>query len=169
MSASTDRRLFVALWPDDTVRDALAAARDRWRWSGVARPTPTANLHVTLSFLGATAADDVPALVEALPVPFEPFVLRLERPALWSNGIAALEPADGCPPLAALQAAIAGRTAKLGHVPDARRYRPHATLARDARGSVVPEDRGAVEWPVDRYVLVESRGGRYRIVCTWRL
>ncbi len=162
-------RLFVALWPDSEARAALVSARDRWTWSPSARPTPTANLHVTLVFLGVVAAARVPELIYALPVLFEPFDLRLDRHALWGNGIAALEPAVACAPLTALQAALAERTAALGYTPEARRYRPHVTLARDARGSNHSEDDEAVVWPIAEYALIESRGGRYTTVATWRL
>ncbi len=165
---ATDRRLFVALWPDDERRAALARARDRWRWSVAARPTPVANLHVTLVFVGAVAATRVAELIDALPVPFGPFALRLDRPALWDNGIAALEPAVECTALSALQAALSMRTTALGYPAEARRYRPHVTMARDARGSGLPERDEALVWPSDGYALIESRGGRYTTVATWR-
>ena len=168
MSAGPNTRLFVALWPDDAIRDGLVRARDRWTWSRTTRPTPTANLHVTLVFLGAVTTERVPEIVEALPVFFEPFELRLGRAALWGNGIAALEPAGDCAPLTALQAAIGERTAALGFAPEARRYRPHVTLARDARGSVAPDADEGLTWPVDGYALIQSRGGRYTTVATWR-
>ncbi len=119
-------------------------------------------------FVGAVAADRVPALIDALPVFFDPFVLRLERHALWGNGIAALEPAGDGAALMALQAGIAERTAALGFAPEVRRYRPHVTLARDAGGSVAPADADGVAWAVTDYTLVESRGGRYEVLATWR-
>lgn len=169
MTSPSTRRLFVALWPDDAVRAALASARDRWTWSASARPTPTANLHVTLVFLGAVEARRATALIDALPVRFEPFTLVFDRPALWDHGIAALEPSGDWPALAALQAALAERTATLGFRLEARRYRPHVTLARDARGSRPPGADGVVVWPVSSYALIESRGGRYAVSALWRL
>ncbi len=158
------RRLFVAVWPDDEVRAALVRARARWTWTAAAHPTPDADLHVTLVFLGAVPAGDVADLMAALPVPFEPFTLQLHRHALWGNGIAALEPAGDCAALTALQAAIAGRTGALGFAPEPRRYRPHVTLARDARGSTVPDSGETIAWRVAEYALIESRGGRYTTV-----
>ena len=166
---SATRRLFVALWPGDDVRTRFAQARDRWTWAAAARPTPVANLHVTLVFLGAVPARQVADLIAALPVLFEPFELRLGSHALWHNGIAALEPVDECPALMALQAAIAERTGALGFTPEARRYRPHVTLARDARGSAAPTDGHVIPWRIAEYALIESRGGRYSTVAVWRL
>lgn len=163
------RRLFVALWPGDAVRGALTQARDRWTWSAAARPTLIGNLHITLVFLGAVPVDEVADLIASLPVLFEPFELKLGRHALWANGIAALEPIGECPAMMALQAALADRTASLGFEPEARRYRPHVTVARDARGSSAPTDDEAIAWPVSEYALIESRGGRYSTVATWRL
>jgi 2'-5' RNA ligase len=62
-------RLFVAVpIPDDLRRD-LAAAVERWRVEADVpelRWTDSASWHVTLAFLGATPADEVPRIVEAL-------------------------------------------------------------------------------------------------------
>lgn len=168
MTDDAHRRLFVALWPDVAVRAGLVHARDRWTWSASARPTPAANLHVTIVFLGAVASGRVPALVDALPVFFEPFALRLDRLALWENGIAVLEAADPCAPLATLQAAIAERTDALGLPGGTRPYRPHVTLAREARGSKTSTSDIDLVWPITEYALIESRGGRYTTVATWR-
>lgn len=166
--ASTNRRLFVALWPDESVRTGLVQVRDRWDWSASARPTPSDHLHVTLVFLGAVATDRIPLLIDALPIVFEPFTLRFGRSTLWGNGIAALEPTHGVAPLIALQAVVSKRTAALGIPGETRAYRPHVTLARDAAGSTSPQNDDALVWPVVDYALIESRGGRYTTVATWK-
>jgi 2'-5' RNA ligase len=62
-------RLFVAVpIPDDLRRD-LAAAVERWRVEADVpelRWTDPASWHVTLAFLGASPADEVPSIVKAL-------------------------------------------------------------------------------------------------------
>lgn len=158
----------MALVPDDLVRAALCRTRDRWVWSAGARPTRTDDLHVTLVFLGAVEVARVAALIAALPVAFEPFALRFDRATLWKNGIAALEPSGSDAALTALQAALAERIAASGVPPETRRYRPHVTLAREADGSTPPRDDAAVGWPVAQYALIESRGGRYTTLATWK-
>jgi len=59
------RRLFFALWPEEPMREALAAAVG----GAIAamhgcRPVPLANLHVTLAFLGAVPEAALGALTE---------------------------------------------------------------------------------------------------------
>jgi len=64
----------------------------------------------------------------------------------------------------ALAAKIGARLAPLGHVPDARSYHAHLTLARtkaprDLRGAVdaLGADAIGVAWPVDHVVVYESK------------
>jgi RNA 2',3'-cyclic 3'-phosphodiesterase len=47
MNAAGTSRLFLALWPDDGTRLALARCRDAWAWDGNAVPEPTERLHLT--------------------------------------------------------------------------------------------------------------------------
>ena len=53
MKAGGTSRLFLALWPDDGTREALAGCRDAWAWDAHAVPERTERLHLTLHFLGA--------------------------------------------------------------------------------------------------------------------
>ena len=157
-------RLFVAHWPVDAVCSSLAAIRDDWQWSTCARPTPDARLHVTLRFIGAVPAARVDAFAAALVAETGPFVLHWDRASLWKNGIAALEPTIVPPSLTSLRAKLDARLADLGTTGEARAYRPHVTLARDALGSIAPPSLEPIEWRVDDYALVRSRGGRYTIL-----
>jgi len=165
MDAKPDTtRLFLALWPDASVRDALRAWRDAWTWPRGASPVHTDKLHVTLHFLGDLPAARLPELTAGFAVPFSPFSLRFERGALWHKGIAVLEPADEPPGLLALHDALSQALTGLGLQPEGRTYRPHVTMARRANGATVPAGGPAVDWQVDRYVLVESRGGGYTVL-----
>jgi len=155
-------RLFVALWPSPETREACASQRDAWTWTASARPTADADLHVTLRFIGSVPSSRIDALAAALAIAAEPFVLRFDRVAVWRNGVAAFEPSATPAALTRLHEAIADRLAEIGFPGEDRRFRPHVTLARDARGSVAPSEVAPTEWPVERFVLVESRGGRYR-------
>lgn len=157
-------RLFLALWPDPTVRDALRAWRDAWTWPRGASPVHTDKLHVTLHFLGDLPTARLADLTAGFAVPFAPFSLRFEHGAIWHNGVAVLEPVDEPPGLLALHAALSQAMIGLGLPPEARSYRPHVTMARRANGAGVPACGPAVDWQVDRYALVESRGGSYTVL-----
>ena len=157
-------RLFLALWPDPSLRHLLKEWRDAWGWTRGAAPVHPDKLHVTLHFLGALPGERLPELLDGFAVPFAPFRLDLTRAALWHNGIAVLEPDVTPPALAALHARLADALPALGLQPEARRYRPHVTMARRATGSTVPQEGPPVLWDVRSYALVESRNGVYTVL-----
>jgi 2'-5' RNA ligase len=157
-------RLFLALWPDPAVRDALRGWRDAWTWPRGAAPVHADKLHVTLHFLGDVPSARLPELMAGFAVLFSPFSLRFERGALWHNGIAVLEPSEEPAGLQALHASLSQALVGLGLQPKARTYRPHVTMARRANGAEVPAGGPVVDWQVDRYALVESRGGSYTVL-----
>ena len=166
MSVAPTARLFVALWPDERGRDALAASASEWHFSsGAARVRPE-RLHLTLHFLGAVDRGRLPELRRALAQVNSPrFTLMLSRPALWPGGIAVLEPVQVPPALAQLHTALARALLRLGLPVETRPFRPHVTLARRAGGAAPLQPGVAVDWPVDAHVLVESRpGGDYFVV-----
>lgn len=102
MITGSTARIFIALLPNDAVRNELAAWRDAWKWPRSASPVRSEKLHITLHFIGEVAVERLPELVDALRVPFAPFLLTLSRPALWPHGIAVLEPESIPDSLAAL-------------------------------------------------------------------
>ena len=165
MEAKPDTtRLFLALWPDPAVRDALRGWRDAWSWPRGASPVHTDKLHVTLHFLGDLPTARLPELAAGFALPFTPFSLRFERGEIWHNGIAVLEPSEEPAGLLALHAQLSQALVGLRLTPEARKYRPHVTMARRAAGAELPVDGPVVDWQVDRYVLVESRGGAYNVL-----
>jgi 2'-5' RNA ligase len=161
-------RLFVGVWPPDTVRERVAEVVDGLRGSheGV-RWEPPERWHVTLRFLGRVTEPG--AVVEAL-----------ERATLVPTEVA-LGPAVGllgrqvlCVPVAGLDelaAAVQEATAELGEPPDPRPFRGHLTLARlggrrgQRRRPAVAAARGwrgtpvAATWRVEAIHLVRSRPG----------
>lgn len=157
-------RLFLALWPDPAVRRLLTEGRDAWTWPKGAAPVHADKLHVTLHFLGGLPGERLPELLEGFAVAFEPFRLDLTRAALWHNGIAVLEPDVTPPGLAALHARLSDALLALGLQPEARRYRPHVTMARRAGSAAAPQAPPPVSWDVRGYALVESKGGLYTVL-----
>jgi len=159
-------RLFLALWPDDEVRARLAGAQRAWGWPRRAVCVPPQQLHATLHFLGEVDEPAVPALVAGLP-PALRFTLRLARAALWPRGLAVLEADEVPPALAQLHAALAALLRAQGLRVEARRLRPHVTLARHALGAAEPADFAPLDWAVQGYALVRSHAGpplRYEVV-----
>ncbi|MGD9834364.1 MAG: RNA 2',3'-cyclic phosphodiesterase [Piscinibacter sp.] len=152
-------RLFLALWPDDAVRRQLVSAQRAWLWPARTAPVPADRLHLTLHFLGEVAEDGARELASSLPPCKAPFTLRLDRAALWPQGIAVLEPSDAPAGLATLHADLAALLRAQGLRVEARAFRPHVTLARHAQGAMPPAELPAIEWAVRGYALVRSRAG----------
>jgi 2'-5' RNA ligase len=164
--ASPVERLFVALWPDQRVRSALAAVQQRWTWPAPAALVRADKLHATLHFLGDVACDRVDALKAALEVASTPFELQLRAAEVWRGGIAVLE-TDTPPALMALHAALGEALSGLGLSVEVRPYRPHVTLARHAQGALPPPELPPVRWPVHGHALVCSAGGNYTVLARY--
>jgi 2'-5' RNA ligase len=165
--AADTARLFIALWPDPGVREQLRAWRDGCAWPKSASPVRTAQLHVTLHFLGNIPRLRLPELVQGLGVRFTPFELSLGHSELWHGGIAVLAPDMVPEPLLALHAALGEALERLGLPLEARPYRPHVTLARRAGRELAPIQGPPISWQVDGYALMESKvgdGAEYGIV-----
>ena len=131
----TTKTLFFALWPDnrqrDRMRDFIAPvtklvdgrAVDRREW------------HVTLVYIGDIDERYIPELqAAAKAVKFEPFQLRLDRMEFWPRPkIAAMVPPRVPSELEKLVEDLSGVVFAAGIVPQQRVYRPHVTVARNAR------------------------------------
>ena len=148
-------RLFLALLPDDLVRDQLASWRDAWTWPAKAALVNTARLHITLHFLGEVPLERIPELATR----FTPFALRIARAELWPQAIAVLEPEAIPAPLLALHAALARTLGGARLALDERRFRPHVTLARRAHGATAPAKTRHIDWRIERFHLMSSTPG----------
>jgi len=164
-------RLFIALWPNDAVRQHLAGLPV----AGGQRVAP-ANLHMTLAFLGEQPASAVPALhALLLTLPRRSFELRIDRfghfiafgkAILWAG------PATPPPALETLQRELmAGlNVCGVGVGNDALRFIPHITLARRAPVTAGSTARleAPIVWSPDAPVLVHSQstanGLQYRLL-----
>ena len=150
-------RLFVGLWPSPPVRAAIERHAGDWHWLPSARRTPPEKLHVTLHFLGALPPAQAALLPLALALPWPGCALRLDSAEVWPGGIAVLEARAVPPALADLHARMGQALRQCGIAVDARRYRPHVTLARKGQGSRPPQHFEAIEWDTGpRFVLARS-------------
>ena len=164
-------RLFLALWPDETVREQLAALAKQL----VSQPVPSANLHMTLVFPGASSPDQQACIIDAAAqLSGEPLSLQLDylggfpRPAIQWLGCQHIPNA-----LQALADACQGLLPTCGYVPETRRFVPHVTLSRKVRQPCFRVIETPIHWQVDDFALLEScpeKGGvRYRVIEKWGL
>lgn len=162
-----DVRLFLALWPDRSIRHQLMQWRDAWHWPNHAAPVADGKLHLTLNFLGNVDEALLPELVEAFNVPFTPFEIELGRAVVWHQSIAVLEPLSIPPALLELHASLKERVAAAGLPVEDRIYKPHVTMARRAGKATPPEAMPPVRWQVGGYALVQSKvgeGAEYQVL-----
>lgn len=160
-------RLFLALWPDAQVREALVRSREAWVWPAGAALVQPQSLHLTLHFLGAVPVARLPQLRAGLAVPFQPFTLCLDRAALWPRGIAVLQSEQPAAGLLDLHQALGLALRGLELPVEQRALRPHVTLARHAGRASRPAQAQRIDWPVPGYALVVSMPdlpGRYRLL-----
>ena len=137
MSAGERLRLFLALpLPDDAVERLAAWQREAFGGVRDARLVPPENLHVTLAFLGARPADDVPAIVREMRAAAR----EAERPVLdvsryretRSVGMLALDDEGGR--ARRLAEGLAERLEALGvYEPERRPWLAHVTVLRFGR------------------------------------
>ncbi|WP_192035670.1 RNA 2',3'-cyclic phosphodiesterase [Halomonas sp. YLGW01] len=167
------RRLFLALWPDPAVREALARTAGQAHLACHGRPVAPEHLHLTLAFLGrvhdARLASLV-ALTEAFPCPAEAF--SLDRFGYFPRGgVLWLGSQAPTPRLTTLHHRLWQALACEGLSPPERTFLPHVTLLRHA----VPPAPGALpgialNWHYTQLRLIESviteEGPRYEGLAT---
>lgn len=165
--ARRTRRLFLALWPDDAVRNQIDAQVRRWSWCPGSTLYAVEDWHVTLHFLGDVPANQVATIEAGADLPLKPFQWVLDQPLHWAGGLAVLCPPDIPPPLLALHERLGSVLQGLNQVVDPRPYRPHLTLARHAGSAMPPAKLEPIVWPVHSFALVTSTGHthpRYEIL-----
>jgi len=161
-------RLFIAAWPDATVRAQLAEYSAKCEWAGRAKPVAAADIHMTLRFIGDVDLPLLDTLRGSLALDFDAFDLELGRPQLWDE-VAVLRPSATSAALTELHDSIDDRLQGLGFTADSHSFRPHVTLARHARHSRMPQP-SAIAWHINAFCLVESTpssAARYRILQTY--
>ena len=170
-------RLFVAVELDAAMHSAADAAasqlRERLAGALPARWVSTANMHLTVRFIGHVADDRVPVVLDALepPLAIAPFDVALGECGVFpSHGpprVMWIGLQEGLSSLRAMHEECNRRLRPLGLEPEDRPYSAHLTLARlkdPPRGSaaLVREAIGSVRVPAARChvsaaTLFESR------------
>ncbi len=165
------KRMFLALWPDETVRRNCAALARTLSSGGGQRMRP-ANLHVTLVFLGNVEAEREALVRSALSAVTMPSIeLRFDRVSYWAKpGILCLTAGEPNADLVTLVERLSAIAKSLAIPCDDRPYQAHVTLVKKVKANVVPEFAPVV-WKSRSICLVEScrteQGVDYRIVEQW--
>jgi len=161
-------RLFIALWPTDTVRAAMAEWQSQWLWPEHANVVRPERLHITLHFLGEMPSERIRDLKYVLqPIRSQPFALHFARSEMWLHGTAVIRPDNSPTALRGLQARIGLALVQADIKAEQRAFRPHVTLARHAADATPPQTPPDFQWEAnDGFVLVNSLpGGRgYEII-----
>ncbi len=170
------RRLFFALWPDNSIRQQIkSASYPRLK----PKTTPLENWHMTLVFLGPTLPEQQGRLERAAAtVRVEPFTLSLDITGQFARAqVAWLGCGHPGKELIALQGELESALRETcpehpAFVSAVRPYCPHVTLYRHINDMHVPEKIEPVYWPVSSFCLIESRPAErpvYRVLNGWNL
>ncbi|MGB5332150.1 MAG: RNA 2',3'-cyclic phosphodiesterase [Woeseiaceae bacterium] len=155
------KRIFFALWPDDRQREQLRDVIGSVAKTVEGRAVDRRDWHVTLVFIGGFPSAQVPGLLErASRIPVEPFRLSFDRMEFWPRPKVACMVAATVPPeLLSLVAALNNLALDSGVIPEDRIYRPHITVARNARAFTTERltQRATTEW--SGFELIESVSG----------
>lgn len=169
--ARTSIRAFFGLPLPDAHRRALEGyialctqAAPAFRW------TPTANLHLTVRFLGQVEAPVAEGIADRVAAASSRgFDLRLGEAGSFKRGRLArvvwLGLSEGEGPLGALAGVVEAETVAAGLEPEGRRFHAHLTLARArARDGAalppLPEAPELPRWHADELILYRSHLGR---------
>jgi 2'-5' RNA ligase len=164
-------RLFFALWPSATERAALAAWQPLLRDLCGGRVMRTDSLHATLVFLGEVEERRLEALhLAAQEVSCRKFDLKLTTAHYWGHNHIAYAAPDAIPPQLAILVSELERNLRRHHFHfEARTYKPHVTLLRNALWSDAElPPMPVVRWKLKDFMLVQSlqdeQGARYEVM-----
>jgi 2'-5' RNA ligase len=168
------RRLFLALWPREAQRNALAEATAEAVRAGGGRPVPARNLHVTLTFLGSVPErriQDIGSVAqrvaEAFPYSAAPLLLTFGHIEYWKKPQVLCALADGeSAQVHALAEALTKEAAgalnrdieslELDRDLTLVKFQPHVTLSRKVKRRIPPTPIPPLTWSFSEFALIQS-------------
>jgi len=169
------QRLFIALYPEVSVRKQLhRLTKDLVKAAG-GRSVPTSNLHLTLRFLGALDESEQACVIEnldriqgqAFTLQFVAIEHRKRQQMLWAVA------ADVPEALSRLVGQIERSSIDCGLSANDHAFWPHVTLARKVHKKVLPQVIDIPETRIDEFYLVRSEtlpeGSQYTKLRSWSL
>lgn len=164
-------RVFFAIWPDAAVRkQLLEMASGLQRNSGcTGRRMKAENIHLTLVFVGNVDHDGLEALchaAEGIARTGRPsFELIIQETGYWKRNRIAYAALHEIPPaLKELVGQLGKAIEAIGYSMEARAYKPHITLMRDAVCPALHRQIEPVVWEVREWLLVRSEQTREGVV-----
>jgi 2'-5' RNA ligase len=166
-------RLFLALWPGDEVRLALAHVAESLAQLASGKAVPAEKIHLTLCFLGEVAdsrVDDIREAGQSVRAPR--FELVMDQVGSFRKARVAWAGSSAAPPgLAQLQSALDSALRLRDFRLEDRPFAAHVTLARKIERAVALSPMLAIGWRPREFALVHSQtgSGRYEVLETWPL
>ena len=169
------QRLFIALYPEASVRKQLHRLTKDLVTATGGRAVPESNLHLTLRFLGASDESEQACIVEKLDrIQGQSFTLRFagvehrkRQQMMWAMV------ADTPKALSVLAEEIERSSIECGFPASDHAFKPHMTLARKVRKTVRLQEIEMPETRIEEFCLVRSetlpQGSQYTILKTWAL
>ncbi len=169
MTAQASRRLFFALWPDETIQQRLADVARELAHEAQGKPISWHNIHATLAFLGDVADGAVSELTKLADERGDFFcALTLDRVSSFPQGVVYAAPTESPRELLKLAADLHRALRERGYPIERRPFVPHVTLVRNARRPPESSAISSITWPVRGVHLVQSElrsaGAFYRLV-----
>lgn len=169
------KRLFLALWPDDPVRQQLNSILGKLNEQSFNGSSAVSqeNLHMTLLFLGDVHESEMVDLISSLEnISVLPFTLSIDR---WGHfhkpGILWLGITEIPDQLNQLFKQIKAIVAKHIKGVPLKKFKPHITMLRKAKSLPQVHDFEPIEWQINSFVLVESilrsEGVEYKVLQEW--
>ena len=157
-------RLFIAVVLSDEMKDVLISIQNRMYDKGIrGNYTTEENMHLTLAFIG-DYPDPEPVLEVLSAVDFTPFALSLEGIGcfgdLWWAGV------KDSAPLEAVTRRIRRALAENDIPFDRKKFSPHITLLRKARGEMPGIRMMPASMVVSSISLMRSDRGRNGMIYT---
>jgi 2'-5' RNA ligase len=169
------QRLFLALWPDDVLRQRIKRNSKSLLRHGGGRPVTLGNIHITLIFLGNVDGQQQSCIEQvANSIQCPTFELKLDKAGHWSRPKVLWLGCEETPEaLKQLVADLYRGIRCCGIELDSRPYQAHLTLMRKVIKPPADLTVEPVTWPLDRFVLVKStthpEGVKYEVIREWPL
>lgn len=171
MSEQRTSRCFLACWPNQDLQRRLKTYADRLTPQGNGRAVKSANIHMTLVFLGeltSVRVAQVRQVCQPLPRAFD---LELNRLGFWKRkGIIWAGAKETDTGLIEFVETMREDLRRADFDIDSRPFVPHLTLTRKSRRRPQVEFE-PMRWLIDEYSLVVSElsqdGARYSVSTRW--
>jgi 2'-5' RNA ligase len=168
-------RLFFAVVPDAATGERIAAAAAALPREPQSVLVPRNNYHMTLAFVGEVAAPQTQLLRHiGAAQRASAFALRFDSYEYWPKPEVVVAAARSiAPPLDALWRQLHRELAQYQWALNAKRLRPHVTLARKVAQAPVLQAMSSFDWLMREFCLMRSdtsgKQPAYTVVDTWPL